>query len=270
MIHVIQALTRYSKHFVGALRSWTAQLGLPVRMAIQVLRRVAFLTRKWTPLPYVSTVFRHVAGSVLEHLLWALYYRYMRRYPTGWATRAQPVDAQTRASILALVNSPDAGIETLLTMACRYGYVKVVEDILQLIPQHIPASCLEKGGMVGLTALHYAVRGGHEEVVNLLLRAGAQANCENMLGTTPLMLASMEGHVALVRRLLPHLAVSDLERCYVGGRTALYYAAEEGSEEVIDLLLSHGAQGNIRDREGLTPLMQASYRGHLGVWCGGF
>jgi ankyrin repeat protein len=270
MMHLMQALSRYSKHFVGALRSWTAQLGLPMRMAIQVRRRVAFLTRKWTPLPrYASTVFRDVKYNV-KRLFWrALKRDIVRSYPVGWATRAQPVDAQTRAAILALLNAREAGGETLLITACGRGYVKVVEDLLQLIPQHIPASFLEASSLVGWTALHYAVMGGHDEVVNLLLRAGAQANCEDMMRTSPLMYASIIGRVGLVRMLLPNLAVSDLERSHLAGRTALYYAAEGGHEKIIDLLLSHGAQVNNMDlatmAPRMTPLMAASGRGHLGV-----
>jgi ankyrin repeat protein len=190
--------------------------------------------------------------------------RYLVGLATGWATRAQPVDAQDRASMVASIND-NPGDKTLLIMACRHGYVKVVQDILQLIPQHIPASSLEEGDVGGWTALHYAVLEGHEEVVNLLLRAGAQANCETTSGITPLMLASMEGRVDWVRMLLPHLAVSDLDHSFAYGRTALYFAADGGHEEVTDLLLSHGAHASPRDHIGLTPLMHASCRGHLGV-----
>jgi ankyrin repeat protein len=46
---------------------------------------------------------------------------------------------------------------------------------------------------------------------------------------------------------------------------ALHYAAERGDEGVLALLLDHGEYANIRNDDGMTPLMGACDEGHLGA-----
>jgi ankyrin repeat protein len=47
------------------------------------------------------------------------------------------------------------------------------------------------------------------------------------------------------------------------GRSALHIAAGLGDGEILDLLLAHGADPNLRDNNGSTPLCEASEDGHL-------
>jgi serine/threonine-protein phosphatase 6 regulatory ankyrin repeat subunit B len=53
----------------------------------------------------------------------------------------------------------------------------------------------------GNTPLIEAARGGHDEVVQILLVAKADARAKNRDGKTALMLASEGGHDQVVRRL---------------------------------------------------------------------
>lgn len=50
--------------------------------------------------------------------------------------------------------------------------------------------------------LHYAAFAGHQEIVELLLAAGADINARSTNGSTVLMMAVREGHAELARRLL--------------------------------------------------------------------
>ena len=54
----------------------------------------------------------------------------------------------------------------------------------------------------GNTALHTAARGGQEEVVRLLLAAGADPAATNKMGDTPLHVAAKGGHEEVLRVLL--------------------------------------------------------------------
>jgi len=44
------------------------------------------------------------------------------------------------------------------------------------------------------------------------------------------------------------------------GRTALHYAANIGDATLVDFLLQNGANPNVTNQEGFTPLMQATSR----------
>jgi hypothetical protein len=87
---------------------------------------------------------------------------------------------------------------------------------------------------------------------------------------TPLMLASEKGHVGVVRWLLDQGAAINEST----GRdwspeyrrlTALWLACDEGRTPVVKLLLERGADPSIANGLRVTPLMAASFAGHVEV-----
>ncbi|EOD22128.1 hypothetical protein EMIHUDRAFT_65118, partial [Emiliania huxleyi CCMP1516] len=46
----------------------------------------------------------------------------------------------------------------------------------------------------------------------------------------------------------------------------LYFAAEAGQTEVVNMLIEHGADRNMQIETGETPLIASVLRGHLGVF----
>jgi ankyrin repeat protein len=90
-----------------------------------------------------------------------------------------------------------------------------------------------------------------------LLRAGADANLANNEGKTPLMAAAERRAVWGGQSILHEAKQINVDQTDKDGRTALFYALEnEQSEEieVISNLLKAGADPHIRDAEGLTVL----------------
>jgi hypothetical protein len=67
----------------------------------------------------------------------------------------------------------------------------------------------------------------------------------------------------VVRLLLEHGADPNIKN--ENGRTPLHWAAREDHVEVARLLLEHGADPNIQDKDGLTPLHVAAFYGHVEV-----
>ncbi|XP_048098945.1 ankyrin repeat domain-containing protein 39 [Alosa alosa] len=104
----------------------------------------------------------------------------------------------------------------------------------------------------GYTSLHYASRGGHESVCELLLGHGACASPQTRGGATPLHRAAYCGHLPVVRLLLKFHA--DPQRSDDDGATPLHKAAEQGHVEVCELLLRHyPALRTQRDKKSRAP-----------------
>ena len=127
-------------------------------------------------------------------------------------------------------------------------------------------SLIEQGADVnaaqgdGMTALHWASERGDEEILELLVEAGADVSVGTRLGAyTPLHLASRRGHHNVVRMLLeagsdPNAAAEH------SGVTALHLAAgAHGGEKAVSELLRRGAHVNaLESSAGQTALMFAA------------
>ena len=78
-----------------------------------------------------------------------------------------------------------------------------------------------------------------------------------------LVLASAEGHAALVAALLRQSV--DINGPDRKGSTPLMAAARGGHMEMVQVLLNHGASVTVRDWQGRNAIMLATERGHGGV-----
>jgi serine/threonine-protein phosphatase 6 regulatory ankyrin repeat subunit B len=179
-----------------------------------------------------------------------------------WA--AMSSQEETVAFLLAQgaqANSRDLSSRTPLMLACEKGHLGVV----QVLVQHMGDQGLEEADENGLTALHWAALGGHEETVAFLLSKGAPANSKDTDGQTPLMVACLEGHVGVIRGLLRHMGAAALQETDTARCTALHLAVVRSHVGTVVFLLAQGAQANSRNLSSRTPLMEASIGGHLGV-----
>jgi ankyrin repeat protein len=124
--------------------------------------------------------------------------------------------------------------------------------------------------VAGKTALFGAVIRGNVEIAKMLLDQGASPNISNNDGVTPLMRAAFAGDVAIARLLLGEYDAI-LDSVDNRGRTALHYAARNGAEDVVRLLLDDAYRRNSIQTEidvdapmsdGRTALHIAAQRGH--------
>ena len=98
--------------------------------------------------------------------------------------------------------------------------------------------------MGGITPLFMACKNGSAAMVDLLLKAGADAKSADSLGTTPLMIAAASGSVDVLRILIEHGAdVNAKEKA--NGETALMFAAGMNRSGAISFLLARGAEVNV-------------------------
>jgi ankyrin repeat protein len=102
-----------------------------------------------------------------------------------------------------------------------------------------------------LSALDLVV-GDDDSMIKLLLENGAKCRRGD---DHNLLYASRIGRINMVRRLLEHgVAVDTLN---AKKQTALHLACDNGDCAIAELLLNYGANPNLKDKQGLTPLHQA-------------
>jgi ankyrin repeat protein len=104
---------------------------------------------------------------------------------------------------------------------------------------------------------------GYVEILRLTLAAGADLKSTNRYGGTALIPACHYGHVETVRELLK--TKIDIDHVNNLGWTALLEAVILGDggpahTEIVRLLVAAGANVNITDRQGVTPLQHARNR----------
>ena len=97
-----------------------------------------------------------------------------------------------------------------------------------------------------------AVRENDLENVLELLRAGAGVNQPDPGDTGVPLHYAVHSSPAIVEALLAHGAEINLKGR--GGSTALHIAAASAKPVIVELLIARGAELNIRDDEGKTPL----------------
>ena len=107
-------------------------------------------------------------------------------------------------------------------------------------------------GRGGWTPLIAASQNGHLAVVRYLVEQGADMEKTNRDDWTPLMIASYCGHLEVMRYLLEQGANRDKANIY--GYTSLHWAAFYGHLEIAKLLMVYGADLNAKTNDGLLPI----------------
>ncbi|XP_037660984.1 fibronectin type 3 and ankyrin repeat domains protein 1 isoform X3 [Choloepus didactylus] len=109
----------------------------------------------------------------------------------------------------------------------------------------------------GFTALMVAAQKGYTRLVKILVSNGTDVNLKNGSGKDSLMLACYAGHLDVVKYLRRHGA--SWETRDLGGCTALHWAADGGHCSVIDWMIKDGCEVDVVDAgSGWTPLMRVS------------
>lgn len=114
----------------------------------------------------------------------------------------------------------------------------------------------------GATPLIRAATNGHTNIVNSLIYNGANVNIQDNKGDTALIKASKVGLIYTVESLSKF---SDLNIQDNKGNTALMIALENGKVAVAEMLIKAGANPNIANQLGETPIMMAASLGKEGA-----
>lgn len=151
----------------------------------------------------------------------------------------------------------------------------VQEENMELVKQLLEggADVNFQGEEGGWSPLHNAVQMGNEDIVDLLLRSGADPCLRKRNGATPFIVAAIVGNVRLLKLFLSKGAKINEQDLH--GFTAFMEAAEYGKVEALRFLYENGADVNLgrktmEDQErlkkgGATALMDAAKAGQVDV-----
>ena len=109
--------------------------------------------------------------------------------------------------------------------------------------------------------LHVASEQGGVEIMDFLLKNGANPYTVDVSGNTPLHVAAKAGNRDATQVLLD--AGVDCDWLNNDSATPLLLAAEEGHPDVMKILCAAGAMPSVRDESDFTPLHKAAMNGHL-------
>lgn len=212
--------------------------------------------------------------------------------PTEPSTRRRWLRAGLAAGIAAVPLPGLATPASALLQAARDGDLSAVKQalaagasiesrdpdgrtplLLATHGRHLPVALwlIERGADVNAqdkqrdSAFLLAGARGHTEIVRAALQAGADLRSTNRYGGTALIPACHYGHVDTVRLLLT--TAIDVDHVNRLGWTALLETVILGDggathQQIARLLLERGAQPNLADNDGVTPLQHALRRGH--------
>jgi ankyrin repeat protein len=108
------------------------------------------------------------------------------------------------------------------------------------------------------TALHYAARYNYPRCIDYLLSKGANVNCVNSQGQSPIFFAVKRGNWQSLELLAANGANLNLKYiAYNKHWSPIFYAISNSDHRCVELLIRYGADLNISDAEKLTPIFYA-------------
>ncbi|XP_067142710.1 poly [ADP-ribose] polymerase tankyrase-like isoform X2 [Centruroides vittatus] len=207
-------------------------------------------------------------------------------------------DGNTPLHIACMVGRPQ-NVELLLVHSSTAYNKKDQENSLLFANEKFGFGGIDRPNKKTFCPLHLAAKKGHVNVVNVLLRYGADTEKTTSAAhdkLTPLMIASQWGHLDIVKNLVEKGSLIEMKdkkqrtalthaiinghahiASYLlrlgadpnfrdsSGNTLLHYAAAYGWYFCLDLLLEAGASPNSYNDWKLTPLSVAYLKGHMGL-----
>lgn len=184
----------------------------------------------------------------------------VNQYPLHVAAQHDDVPAIERlVSAGVEIDARDASGSTALLSATRENKVDAARALIEA------GADVNAKDRINDSAYLYAGARGHLEILKMTLAHGADLQSTNRYGGTALIPAAERGHVETVRTLIDAgVAVDHVNNL---GWTALLEAIILGSggerhQQIVDMLLKAGANPNLADREGVTPLQHARSRAY--------
>ncbi|XP_033113484.1 protein fem-1 homolog C-like [Anneissia japonica] len=208
------------------------------------------------------------------------------------------LDSLSREEVKYIVSTVTESTTPLL-MACRHGHLEIVNYFIEKCVadyEQVGSVTFDGETVDGAPPLWCAAAAGHFNIVQSLIKHGANVNHTTFSNSTPLRAACFDGHYDIVKYLVQHKADIEVANrhghtclmisCYKGhfkiakyllelganvdrksvkGNTALHDCAESGSLEIMKLLFLRYHAKMEKDAYNMTPLLAAAVAGHRNI-----
>lgn len=144
--------------------------------------------------------------------------------------------------------------EKALRWAAKNNYADVVTLLLE---KRVDINAVDDAGH---TALILAAENGNKDIVELLIKNGADPSAKH---NEALLRAAERGHTEVIKLLLENGVAVD--PASGNDFSALMRAAKFGHIDTVKFLLAAGAQVNAQNIMGITPLSEAAQEGHTQI-----
>ncbi|XP_053366517.1 fibronectin type 3 and ankyrin repeat domains 1 protein [Clarias gariepinus] len=145
---------------------------------------------------------------------------------------------------------------TALMVAAQKGFSRMVHKLIQ------HGADISMKNVSGKDCLMLACFAGHLDIVKHLRIFGATWQSQDVSGCTPLHWAVDGGHLPVVAFMIEDGCEVDVRDTVSEWTPLMRVSAMSGNAAVASLLIQAGADVNVRDKDGKTPLMVAVLNNH--------
>jgi len=170
--------------------------------------------------------------------------------------------ANNLIEVISLIQSDPGAVDARthswspLHYSCFYNRTEIT---VHLLKHGADVDCREEQGG---TPLHIAAQEGHLATVKILLEYNASIDFRTKLGFTPLHLAARKGHLEIVK-YIHQKRRSTLSDVDIYGRTGLHIASDNGHNDIVEWMLT---QDNVNvdaaENRNWTSLHTAALKSH--------
>ena len=172
---------------------------------------------------------------------------YLYRTPLMHTTDNSLEIAEYLINTGAFLNTQDNSGNSALMLASEQGYTKLVTLFLTQPMQ------VNSENKLGFSALHLATKNGHTKIVELLIQNRADIDKTMPNGLPPIFEAVKKGYTAILSLFIAKGA--DVNSIVLSTKTSLLSIASAlGKTSSVQLLLEKGADPNLANNLGITPI----------------
>ena len=139
--------------------------------------------------------------------------------------------------------------------ACENGHNDVINFLFEL-----DANCISAGDINNFTPLMYASLGGHLDTVKLILSKNADPDIIASNGSTAITIAAQNGNLSIVKELVK---ISTQYKKSKRKFNPLVEASAGGHVDIVKFLIENGMNPNIKTSDNMTPFWAALHKNRL-------